>query len=162
FIGVDATLTAPLGNSGDGVFVENDSMNNQVVGNLIAFNQGAGIRIPDDPSNPSITRSPAVQIKLSTNQIYSNHGLGIDLGPLGPTPNPGNLQTGANKHQNFPGVTSARVSAAAAGGLVPAAATITVSGTMNASANTTYGLEFFLGGSCDSGQGHQFIGTVPL
>jgi titin len=161
FIGVDATLAAPLANTGDGVFVENDSINNQIVGNQIGFNQGAGIRIPDAPSNPSITPKPAVQIKMSSNQIYSNSGLGIDLGPLGPTPNPGNLQTGANRHQNFPTVATAMVSAAA-GGLAPAAATITVAGTMSASANTTYGLEFFLGGSCESGQGHESIGTIPV
>jgi hypothetical protein len=161
FIGLDGTLSGPLGNTGNGVFVENDSVNNQVVGNQIAFNQGAGIRIPDDPSDPSIPRSPAVQIKLSANLVYSNGGLGIDLGPLGPTPNPHNLLTGANKLQNSPDVTTAKVSAAA-GMLAPAAGTITVSGTMSASANTTYGLEFFLGGSCDSGQGHQFIGMLPL
>jgi hypothetical protein len=161
FIGVDSTLGAPLGNTGDGVFVENDSVNNQVVGNLIAFNRAAGIRIPDDPSSPSITAKPAVQIKLSANQIYSNGGLGIDLGPLGPTPNPGNVQGGANNHQNFPVIATARVSAATRNP-APAAATITVAGTLSASANTTYGLEFFLGGTCDSGQGHEFVGTVPL
>jgi hypothetical protein len=163
FIGVDATLAAPLPNNGDGVFVENDSINNQIVGNQIAFNQGAGIRIPDDPSNPIVTPKPAVQIKMSANLIYSNKGLGIDLGPLGPTPNPGNQQSGgANKHQNFPMLTTAKVSGAATG-LAPAAATITVAGTMSASANTIYGLEFFLGGSCDSGsQGHEFVGTIPV
>jgi hypothetical protein len=160
FIGVDATLAAPLANNGNGVFVENDSINNQVVGNLIAFNQGAGIRIPDNPSDPTIPKDPAIQIKLSGNQVYANRDLGIDLGPPGPTPNPGNVLTGANRLQNFPEVRTAAVSGAA-GMLAPAAATITVAGTMSASANTTYGLEFFLGGSCDSGQGHQFIGTIP-
>ena len=44
----------------------------------------------------------------------------------------------------------------------PAATSITVSGTMSATANTTYGLEFFLGGTCDSGQGHEFVGTIPV
>jgi titin len=161
FIGVDATLAAPLGNTGNGVFVENDSINNQVVGNMIAFNQGAGIRIPNDPSDPSIPKNPAVQIKLSSNQVYSNSGLGIDLGPPGPTPNPGNQLTGANRLQNYPEVKTAMVSGTS-GKLGLAAATITVSGTLSASANTGYGLEFFLGGSCDSGQGHQFIGSIPV
>jgi len=161
FIGVDATLNAPLGNHGDGVFVENDSINNQIIGNQIAFNQGAGIRIPDDPSAPSITRKPAVQITITGNLIYSNGGLAIDLGPLGPTPNPHNVQDGANHHQNFPLVNSATVGAGTVKGLVPTAATISVSGAMSASPNTTYSLEFFLGGSCDSGQGHEFVGTIP-
>jgi parallel beta-helix repeat protein len=162
FIGVDATHAAPLPNTGHGVFVENDSIDNQVVGNLIAFNLGAGVRIPDDPSNPSITKKPAVQITASSNLIHSNTGLGIDLGQLGPTPNPHNLLDGANHLQNFPELSSAMVSGTLRR-LAPAAATITVSGTLSASANTTYALEFFLGGACDSSQGgHQFVGTIPV
>src|SRR5205085_5208468 len=79
FIGTDVSGVNRLGNGGDGVFVENNSITNMIggpdpgAGNLIAFNRGSGVHIPDDPSTPDIPRSPAVQIGIVTNLIHSNN-----------------------------------------------------------------------------------------
>ena len=37
-----------------------------------------------------------------------------------------------------------------------------IRGNLSASPNTNYKLQFFLGGDCSSGQGHQFTGSIPL
>ncbi|MGH9763733.1 MAG: beta strand repeat-containing protein, partial [Blastocatellia bacterium] len=162
-IGTDQSGRAGVPNNGSGIFVENDSSNNRIDTNLVAFNQGAGIRIPDDPSGPTIIRNPAIQIHLTNNLVHSNTGLGIDLGPSGPTPNPFNQQTGANLHQNFPAVSSAAFTKTSTGGLSPAAtASITVNGTLQAKPSTAYSMEFYFDGNCDGGQGHQSIGFLPI
>ena len=64
---------------------------------MIAFNNGPGIVVASGADN-AVTR----------NSIFGNTGLGIDLGPTGPTPNdPGDIDSGANDLLNFPVLTSA-------------------------------------------------------
>jgi hypothetical protein len=95
-VGVDPTSGAPAGNGGDGVSV--DSSGNRVGGeagasaNTIAHNGGAGVRVVSGTGNP-----------ILGNKIFSNGGLGIDLGPDGPTPNDnGDGDGGPNELQNAP------------------------------------------------------------
>jgi parallel beta-helix repeat protein len=166
-IGTDNTGTGPLGN-GTGVYVENNSIDVEITDNTIAFNVCDGIRIPDDPS-PGIPKNPAIQIHISGNRIFSNGCLGIDLGPVGPTPNPFNQLTGANLLQNFPTIAGASftksvvANKSASGAEIPASSpSITVTGTLTAKANTAYTMEFFFGGDCTGGQGHQFLGQIPV
>src|SRR5262249_34664587 len=98
FIGTRSDGASPLGNLGQGVFLTGGSSRNPVggagdgAGNLVAFNGGAGIAA--DSGTGNLFRS---------NSIFSNAGLGIDLGADGVTPNdPGDPDGGANDLQNFP------------------------------------------------------------
>ena len=88
--------------------------------------------------------------------IYSNYGIGIDLGGDGVTQNtPGGPHSGANDLQNFPVITSAAASASATA----------VSGTLNSAPTTTYRLEFFGSPGTDPtgyGQGRVYIGPSTV
>ncbi|MGI8680929.1 MAG: CSLREA domain-containing protein [Mycobacteriales bacterium] len=92
-IGVSANGTA-LGNGRFGVTM-NGSGNAVGPGNVIRFNDGAGVRIDEtDASGNTITQ----------NVIADNTGLSIDLSPVGSVnPNdPGDADTGADTKLNFP------------------------------------------------------------
>lgn len=104
-IGTNAALS-PLGNLESGVRILGGASGNAIGGtapgaeNMILYNGGAGVRVFDDSAGNRITQ----------NAIGSNGGLGIDLGPLGATPNdPGDVDPGANNRQNSPQLLSAVV-----------------------------------------------------
>jgi len=87
-----ATDLPPLANGVNGVLIEGLSVSNRVRNNTIAHNREAGVRITGGGRND-----------VASNEMFSNAGLGIDLGPPGPTPNdPGDGDAGANDLQNFP------------------------------------------------------------
>ena len=113
--------------------------------NLIAFNTQAGVAVASGTGNA-----------ILTNSIFSNGGLGIDLGPAGVTPNdPGDADTGANNLQNSPVL----IAAASSGG------TTTVVGSLNSTPATPFTLEFFVSPTCDasgSGEGQTFLGRVTF
>lgn len=153
WIGLAGDGVTALGNGGPGIEIESLNGGGSVVGglgpidpNVIAFN-GIGVGI-----------SGGTGTVLRRNSIYSNTGLGIDLGSLGapiPTPNDTNdVDTGPNNLQNFPELTSATMTV--------------VDGTLNSVASTTYRLEFFenrdgasLDPGCDgsgNGEGQVFLG----
>ena len=152
-IGIDVTGTTALGN-GNGfanVLIESSS-NNRIggtalgAGNLIAFSQGPGIGVTTASTGNA----------LSGNSIFSNSGLGIDLGVDGRTANDAcDADTGANNKQNFPVLTAA-----------PSDATnTTITGTLNATANTLYRIEVFASNSCDpsgNGEGKVFLGSTNV
>ena len=102
YIGVDVTGDSSLPNGGAGVWASGPA----VIGgsgstqNIIAFNGGAGVRIDDDGP-----------VTVQRNQIFSNTGLGIDLGGAGVTPNDGgtppDADSGPNGLQNFPVINEA-------------------------------------------------------
>ena len=63
--------------------------------NTIAFNRTDGVYVESGTSNG-----------IRGNSIFSNTGLGIDLGPDGVTPNDtGENDTGGKNPQNFPVLT---------------------------------------------------------
>jgi len=143
-IGTGATGAAAIPNNSEGVLLENCT--GVTVGgaggaNVIAFNAGPGIRFESGAGNSA-----------PGNSVFSNAGLGIDLGTDGLTPNdPGDADAGANNLQNFPVLTSASSS----GG------TTTVQGTLNSAPGTTYRVEFFSNATCDpsgNGEGRTFLG----
>jgi CSLREA domain-containing protein len=110
--------------------------------NIIANNGIDGVRI----SNPL-----DVNNLISENSIFSNAGLGINLGVDGVTANDtGDGDDGANHLQNFPVIT------------VAAADTQTISGTLDSGAST-FTIEFFSNNGCDAsghGEGKTFIGST--
>ena len=107
-IGTDATGTLDWGNAGRGVIVSGDATGNTVggvnagEGNVIAFNDAAGVAV-NDPS----TRNNAIL----GNSIYSNTGLGIDLGATGVTANDGTKSSSLpNYGMDYPVIYSASLS----------------------------------------------------
>ena len=110
-IGTDVTGTAPLPNKGRGVHLgvpsgAGPSSDNNTIGgtttsasNVIAFNDGDGVFVESGTGNA-----------ILGNSIFSNGGLGIDLGSDGVTPNdPGDVDSGANLLQNFPVIEAAEI-----------------------------------------------------
>jgi CSLREA domain-containing protein len=108
YIGTTRSGADDLGNGQAGVIV--DSSDHTIGGttrtaaNIIAFNGQQGILVGD--FFPQTTQG----ISILGNSIFSNGDLGIDLFPVGLTPNdgPGDLDTGTNNLQNFPVITSAK------------------------------------------------------
>ncbi len=150
FIGTQSDGVGALGNGSNGVFL-NVAGGNSVggpaggAGNIIAFNGGDGVLIVTATANP-----------VSSNSIFSNTGLGINLEMDGATPNDAcDNDSGGNNRQNFPVITSANSS----GG------STTIQGTLDSAANTTFRIEFFSNSSCDGSgisEGQNFIGFATV
>lgn len=155
FIGTDITGTQVLGNAGDGVFV---SGNNNTIGgisggagqdpgNTIAGNGGRGVN----------TTFSTTGLSILGNSIHSNGSLGIDLGGDGLI-NPNDNcdgDSGANNLQNYPVITK----------VVAVQGLVSISGTLNSAANTTFQLEFFSSTSGDpsgSGEGKTPLGSTNV
>jgi len=152
WIGTDAysPTVFPLGNALAGVLISGDT--NQVggltlaQGNVIEYNGGAGVAVTAGEGN-----------EISGNQIFDNEGLGIDLGPFrGVTTNdPGDMDSGPNRLQNYPVLLSA----------LSAHASTTVEGSLNSTANAAFRLEFFASPPWDSAglsEGQVFLGSIPM
>jgi uncharacterized repeat protein (TIGR01451 family) len=150
FIGTALNGSSPLPNDSDGVYVLNAASNTVVGaaggggGNTIAFNGRNGVLIETGTAN-----------SVLSNSVFSNSGLGIDIGPAGVTPNDaGDADSGANDLQNFPALTSA---ATLGGG------GINIQGTLNSVPGTAFTLQFFASDSCDAsgnGEGQVFLGSA--
>ncbi|MCI0488913.1 MAG: FG-GAP-like repeat-containing protein, partial [Blastocatellia bacterium] len=95
-IGIQADGASPLGNTA-GIIISKNASHNTVggengAGNVIAFNSGGGVFVSSGDDN-----------KIRGNSIFSNAGLGIDLGTVGVTGNdPDDGDLGANGLQNYP------------------------------------------------------------
>ena len=135
----------PRGNQGGGVDVRNGG-HDRVKESLIYdnFPFGLGALLAD-----SVTFS-------DPNLIFSNVGLGIDLGEDGVTPNhPNGSGVGPNNLENYPVLTSASSS--------PAGTHII--GTLNSTPNTAVHIEFFSNPTADPsghGQGEFFLGSTDV
>ena len=96
-IGTDPSGTTALANGGDGVELRS-SGGGSVTGNVIAFNGEDGVLVVDASTGNTI----------SNNSIFSNGGLGIDLGGDGVTANDNlDADSGPNDLTNTPVITSA-------------------------------------------------------
>ena len=146
FIGTQMDGASPLGNGSNGVFI--NFIGSNIVGgtaggasNTIAFNGGDGVVVMAGSGNA-----------VSSNTIFSNMGLGINLDGDGATPNDQcDGDSGANNRQNFPVITSVNRSG---GGT-------TIQGTLDSTPNTMFRIEFFSNSTCDpSGlsEGQTYIG----
>lgn len=117
--------------------------------NTIAYNSVDGVRV---------TGLGDVNNRISQNSIYSNGGLGINLGTDGVTPNDsGDGDTGPNEKQNFPVILSVTTGA---------------SGVVHFSLDacdsceaTPYTVEFFASQQCDgsgNGEGKTYLGSKEV
>ncbi len=147
-IGTDSTGTNPLGNGSHGIEVVNTSGDNTIgvtTPNIIAHNGGTGVMLADDDL-----------VTISQNSIYANAGLGIDLNPVGVTANDeGDADGGANQLQNFPLVDD----------VVATLTDVSITGTLNSTANTDFRIEFFNNETCDPsghGEGETYLGFVDV
>jgi hypothetical protein len=150
FIGTQLDGASPLGNGSNGIFL-NFVGGNTVggtaggAGNTIAFNGGDGVLVVTGNANA-----------ISSNAIFSNTGLGINLELDGATPNDAcDNDSGGNNRQNFPVITSANSS----GG------STTIQGTLDSTADTTFRIEFFSNSACDGAgfsEGQNFIGAATV
>ncbi len=151
-VGTDITGTRALPNPGNGIALTTNGGGDSIIGgtgageaNTIANNCGRGIFV-----------GSGTQWPILGNSIHSNGGMGISFNGNSPTPNdPGDGDTGPNNLQNYPVITST----AFAGG------NVTLSGTLNSTAATTYRIEFFANTTCDAtgyGEGETFIGTTDV
>jgi uncharacterized repeat protein (TIGR01451 family) len=150
FIGTNVFGNSAVGNSQNGVFLAGPSGN--AVGavgssssNTIAFNGANGVAVTLGTGN-----------SILSNSIFSNGGLGIDLGPAGVTPNdPGDGDVGANGLQNFPVLTVANL----------AGTSTNIQGTLNSNPGSTFRIEFFSSqfpNPTGFGEGQTFIGSVNV
>jgi CSLREA domain-containing protein len=143
-IGVGANGTTPIPNLGAGG-IDIASSGNTVGGtsaalrNVIANNVPFGVRVTAGTGN-----------RLIRNSVFSNSGLGIDLGGAGITGNDaGDGDGGANLQQNFPVLTSAPPGGA-------------VAGTLNSTPNTAFTIDLFSNATCDAsgnGEGVTYFGS---
>jgi hypothetical protein len=140
-----------LGNQGNGVYFHGASIGalaaifspTALASAGVANNAGAGVRIADtalaDVAGP----------------IYSNVGLGIDLGVVGvDTNDAGDADAGANEGLNYPVITSA-----VANGL----ASTRIQGTINSRPDSQVEIHLFMNPACNpsgSGEAARFLGSV--
>jgi len=155
WIGTNSNLTAGLGNTADGIVMENGASNNVIggtatgAGNIIAYNGGNGVTIGNSPTDASTGDA------VLGNAIYGNAKLGIDLGDDGVTLNDSNGHNGPNLFQDFPVLTSA----------FPVNGTTLIAGTLSGDPDTIYRVEFFSDPKADPtgyGQGQIFLGFVNV
>lgn len=151
-IGADASGATPRGN---GVGIEVQATQVRIEENQIAFN-GAGIIVPDAfPGRPA-----GAETAILMNSIFSNTGLGIDLGDDGvtlndipPASDPPDQDDGANERQNFPVITSVDTGADS------------IAGQLQSLPNTSFRVEFFVSAAGDPtgfGEGEIFIGSADV
>ncbi len=147
YIGTTVTGTGALGNTGSGIELYSSATGAVIggtgidEGNVIAFNGGDGIFIQSGTTS-----------SILGNNIYSNTGLGIDLGANGVTANDsGDGDSGANNLQNFPVLLS----------VVTNGTQVTLNGTLNSESNKTYRIEFFANTANDN-EGQRYLGFVNV
>lgn len=119
------------------------------LGNTLAFNDGPGV---------FVTLSSGSKNLISSNAMFGNRGLGIDLAHVHPltnshqgvTPNDaGDQDSGPNEYQNFPLVTRATSSV--------------ISGSLSSAPDSSYTIEIFSSPSCDPrgyGEGRTFLSST--
>lgn len=142
YIGTDKDGDQPIGNGGDGIFINNSS--NNLIGstvtvsngrlftsglaNRIAYNGGDGVHVASGISNG-----------IHGNAIYGNALLGIALG------------AGANKNQPAPVLTSVQSSALA----------VQLKGSLTSKPNSTFVLEFYASDD-NVPSGRYYMGAITV
>ncbi len=157
WIGTDVTRTLDLGNALHGVFITDNASRNSIggtvagAGNVIAFNGENGVLVGSDFPGRGFDNPAGTRNAINQNRMYSNGGLGIDLGPNdGVTPNDMlDPDAGPNRLQNFPEPFSAE--------LRPAG--LNIEGFIHTEPNRTYRIEFFVSPPAHD-EGRRYLGFV--
>jgi titin len=166
FIGTNAAGSGAVGNGLHGVVIYNGAHDNQIggtaagAGNTIAFNKGAGVLIGSDAGH-GFTDDAGTGNAVLGNHIFSNAGLGIDLGAFdGVTFNDlDDADSGPNNLQNFP-VLEQAVSLDSAGTYIQGSLEC-----IAALSDQSYRIEFFADTAPDAsghGEGRVFLGATTL
>jgi parallel beta-helix repeat protein len=155
-IGTDRLGAAALGNRGDGIYISQSSsvyvggvrfidLSLNAAPNTIAHNHGAGVRVLAGTINT-----------VTSNRIFGNVGLGIDLDAIGVLPNDAlDADDGADHLQNSPTVMAAH---ATAGGT-------RISATLASAPRSSHHLSFYASPTCDPsgfGEGRDYLGSSPI
>lgn len=152
FIGVDASGTADIGNTGDGIEIALESDDNIIGG----ANTGEDNRIGFNLRGIYVSSTSSTGNSIRGNIISLNDNLGIDLGTIGITANDaGDADTGANNLQNFPMLTSA----------INQSGSLTIQGSLASTANTPFTVDFYSNSLCDAsghGEGQTPIGSIAV
>ena len=153
YIGTDKDGTANLGNGGEGVNIFNGADNNTIggtaagAGNIVAYSGSDGIQLES---------TAGVGNAILSNSVFSNTGMGIDIGASGVLANDsGDGDSGANNLQNFPLLDSATTTGVQ----------ITIAGKLTSTANSYYRVEFFSSISGDvsgNGEAEIYLGFVNV
>jgi hypothetical protein len=151
FIGTDVSGEIDLGNDYAITIQNGPDSNTEIVSNVIAYNQYAGVMIHNGTAAAGNSGN-----RIQANSIYSNSGLGIDLtGSIGVTPNDdGDPDTGPNNLQNFPILT-----------VVEGGSSTHVVGVLNSMPSQEFEIEFFASSSVDPsghGEGERFLGRIVV
>jgi titin len=154
YIGTDNNGTNALGNSSDGVLIQ-DAPNNTIgvpsnvlgTGNVISGNSGSGI---------VVLSAGATGNRILSNSIHANNGgLGIDLDLNNVTANDfKDLDTGPNNRQNYPVLTSA-----------PTGSQTKIHGSLNSNPGRPFTIQFFSSPQKDpsgNGEGKEFLGQKSV
>ena len=149
-VGSDLSGTLNFNSQGPAIQITNDAYSNRIggfeesEGNIIAYNQGKGVQI---------TNTAGIGNEIYQNSIHSNLYLGIDIGDGGPNTNDLiDNDTGPNNLQNYPIISSALFEND----------TVTLHGTFNSVASSTFRLEYYLNDECDPsgyGEGERYLGS---
>ncbi len=151
-IGTDISGTLPLGNQLDGIRIGEGPKHNIIgqygKGNIIAYNGENGI---------TVMTSEELYNTFSANSIYDNNGIGIDLFPVGPTPNDvGDTDTGPNDLMNYPDISTVTQ--------IGSTNNWIVTGTLDNNTPAGCRVELFKAGFNGSGnaQGKTYLGTCLI
>ena len=157
-IGTDAAGTANWGSQENAILIENGATGTLIggtdagAGNIIAFGGQGGAYT----AGISVKGNATLNATILGNSIYSNVGLGIDLGGDGVTANDaGDVDSGPNNRLNTLVLTSASTDGS----------TLTVTGSYSGQAGTYYRVELFGNTSAEpsgTGEGRTYLGAVTL
>jgi CSLREA domain-containing protein len=195
YIGITAAGDATLGNGDDGVRIQADADNNTIGGatagarNIISGNGSDGVEVRFDSG---FDPNAATGNRILSNSIYDNDALGIDLvhsnDPAGvslndegdgdggnPDANPPDPASAPNRLQNFPVITSAKLTTRRIGGHRRKVTLIkgTLDSTPSTARTDTFTLQFFSSPDADNlpnppytitghGEGKTFLGQKSV
>lgn len=139
------SLTEDAGNLGDGVEVGFGATNTfvgasesgTVGGNIVANNDGAGVRVS------AVGSTFASRTRVLANTMYANTGLDIDLGSVGPTANVATNPANAPNHaQNYPELSTAQLQ------VTGGSAQFIVDGSLHSAPNAVFRVDVYWDFAC--------------